>query len=91
MNIKWTAVRLAAVALLVGIAVGIMVPKIFAADAPSAQLQKVHVVAVGESLWGLARRSGAQKDPRRFIYEVQVLNGLSGAGLTPGQKLIIPR
>ncbi|MGI8425512.1 MAG: LysM peptidoglycan-binding domain-containing protein [Actinomycetota bacterium] len=90
MSVRWNAIRLAAVALLVGLVLGIVVPKIFAADPSQSHLQKIHVVKAGESLWALARESNAQKDPRRFVYEVQVLNGLKGAQLSPGQKLILP-
>ena len=90
MNIKWTAIRLAAIALLVGVVVGIVVPKLFAADVSGGGVQKIHVVKAGESLWELAGAAGAQKDPRRFVYEVQMLNGLTSPGLRPGQKLVLP-
>ncbi|MCA1839395.1 MAG: LysM peptidoglycan-binding domain-containing protein [Actinomycetota bacterium] len=86
------AIRLAVLALIVGILLGMIVPRIFAADrsvTSGSTHPVVHVVSTGETLWGVAQRFG-EGDPRRFISQVQALNGLSTGRIFPGQRLILP-
>ncbi|HVF12289.1 MAG TPA: LysM peptidoglycan-binding domain-containing protein [Actinomycetota bacterium] len=90
-NIRSGAIRLAALAFLVGLILGILVPKILAADSSlQARQPQKHVISNGETLWSLASRYGSG-DPREFIYDIRVLNGLEGATIFPGQELILPR
>ena len=50
-------------------------------------LEKIHVVAKGETLWGISRQYlGAG---RRYT-EIKALNGLTSNTIYPGQKLKIP-
>lgn len=54
------------------------------------EVPAVHVVGPGETLWKVARRWGPGKDPRRVVHEIQVLNGLAGGTIHPGQRLRLP-
>lgn len=89
-NIRST-LALAALALLAGLALGFGAPRLGAAErnSPSASVE-VHVVSNGDTLWGLAGRLAPGEDPRRFVYEVQRLNGLRGGRIFPGQRLVLP-
>ena len=90
-NIRSGALRLAALAFLVGLILGVLVPKILAADSSvQARQPQKHVISKGETLWSLANRYGSG-DPREFIYDVRALNGLVGATVFPGQELVLPR
>ncbi|HEY8202033.1 MAG TPA: LysM peptidoglycan-binding domain-containing protein [Actinomycetota bacterium] len=86
-----SAVRLAIVTFLAGVLIGVLVPRLFASDsrAPVATPQ-VHVVAAGETIWGLAQRFAPDEDSRRFVYEVLQLNDLRQPLLHPGQRLLLP-
>lgn len=88
-RIQWRAVRLAFVALAVGVLLGLLAPRLLAADEPGAGVRNEHRVAPGESLWELAHRYG-QGDPRRFVHEVANLNDLSDSLIFPGQRLVLP-
>lgn len=90
-NIRSGALRLAALAFLVGLILGVLVPKILAADSSiQARQPHIHVISKGETLWSLASRYGSG-DPREFIHDVRVLNGLKGPTIFPGQELVLPR
>jgi LysM domain-containing protein len=86
-----SAVRLAVVMFLAGVLIGVLMPRLFASDskAPVAT-PKVHVVAAGETLWGLAQRFAPSEDSRRFVYDVLELNDLRQPLLFPGQRLLLP-
>lgn len=50
-----------------------------------------HVVAPGETLWGVAHLHVSEEtDPRAFIDQVREMNGLSTVRLSPGQQLRLP-
>jgi hypothetical protein len=50
-----------------------------------------HVVAEGETLWGIARRLvGPEGDPRPVIEIIRDENGLGTALLVEGQTLVLP-
>lgn len=59
---------------------------------PYAGPTRVHSVAAGESLWGLADQVGSQRPLEQVVLDIQTLNGLDGsdAVLTPGTDLVLP-
>lgn len=48
------------------------------------------VVAPGETLWSIARRSYPREDPRLVIARIVGANRVEAAGIVPGQVLAIP-
>lgn len=46
-------------------------------------------VQAGQTVWGLAAGSGAAQ-PSEFVHEVQMLNNLSGSGITAGSTILVP-
>lgn len=83
------AFRTALVLVAVGILLAMLVPRLVAAQG-SGPPPKTYVVKAGDTLWGLASRFAPEEDPRRFVHETLQLNGLSSAGVLPGQSLILP-
>jgi LysM repeat protein len=51
--------------------------------------ERVYVVKPTDTLWSIASGSYGG-DPREAIWKIQQRNGLSGATLVPGQKLVLP-
>ena len=47
-------------------------------------------VRPGETLWQLSERFAPGEDPRRWIFDVEKMNGLAHAALYPGQVLRLP-
>ena len=47
-------------------------------------------VEAGDSLWTLAQRVAPEHDPRDVVAQIRDLNDLPGAGLVPGQQLVLP-
>ena len=68
---------------------GLAAPALFAGQ-ETGRKTTTHIVAPGETLWQIALEYAPERDPRRFIYEIQLANGLEGASILPGQKLILP-
>ncbi|SSC25057.1 LysM domain-containing protein [Klenkia terrae] len=48
------------------------------------------VVYSGDTLWSIAEAVAPDTDPRVVVDAIQEANGLSGAGLVPGQVLVLP-
>lgn len=48
------------------------------------------IVQTGETLWSLAARIAPHQDPRLIVANIQSLNHLAGAGVEPGQQLVVP-
>lgn len=48
------------------------------------------VVRPGDTLWQIARQADPQADPRVTVDRIIELNGLAGAPLRPGQRLLLP-
>ena len=48
------------------------------------------VVERGDTLWSIARSVAGDRDVREVIDGIQVLNGLDGADISPGQVLRLP-
>jgi LysM repeat protein len=80
-----------------GMLIGIVVPRLFASDSSTPPVPpvpvipaRIHQVAAGETVWGLAQRYAPDEDARRFVYEVLRLNDLRQPVLFPGQRLFLP-
>lgn len=81
--------RLAVIAVGAGFLVGMARLPLWAANARPAP-RVVHVVAPGETLWGLAGHYAPKEDPRRYIYDLDQLNHLGAGSIFPGERLILP-
>lgn len=86
--------RISGVALGAGLLVGMAHPALWATSPGSAagrvSAPVIHVVAPGETLWGLAERYAPQEDPRIYIYDLQKANNLGNGPLYPGETLELP-
>ncbi|WP_265523312.1 LysM peptidoglycan-binding domain-containing protein [Oerskovia flava] len=52
---------------------------------------RVHVVAAGETVWGYASQLAApDEDVRDVVADLLALNGLDGATLQAGQRILLP-
>lgn len=86
-----SAARLAVVTFLAGLLIGVVMPRLFASDSTVPVVApRVHQVATGETIWGLAQRYAPDEDSRQFVYEVLQLNDLRQPVLFPGQRLLLP-
>jgi LysM repeat protein len=48
------------------------------------------VVQPGQTLWGIATQHYPQSDPRAAIAAIELANHLHGAGIMPGERLLLP-
>ena len=82
----------ALVVLMASLAIGLGVPKLLAVEAGAGSPREpaVYVVQEGDTLWKIAAAEGQGGDPRKYVYEVKVLNRLSTSEIFPGQKLTLP-
>ncbi len=78
---------LAVLALAAGLSVLGITGSVATSDAPR-QLDFL-TVGSGDTLWSLAQEH-ANGDPRDWIAEVVLLNGLSSSELVPGQQIALP-
>jgi nucleoid-associated protein YgaU len=78
-------VRIAAVALVVLLAWAVL-----ARDSEGAGPERGYVVRPGDTLWTIAA-SHYPGDPREAVWEIEQRNGLAGALIRPGQRLVLPR
>jgi LysM repeat protein len=85
-----TPLRVILLVAVVGLALGLLVPALGASEPGDLAPASVHVVKPAETLWKIAKTYAPDSDPRSYIYDIQQVNGLSGATITPGQKLILP-
>lgn len=86
-------VRLLLAALVVtAVAVGVLATSGVASAGRDARPAVVttHVVLPGETLWELAERVAPGSDPRDVVARIVELNGLEGAGVRAGTRLVLP-
>ena len=55
-----------------------------------ARPQQAYVVREGDTLWSIASRIGAGRDPRLVVDAIARANGIAGATVVPGEALVIP-
>lgn len=48
------------------------------------------VLRPGDTLWEIAERREPDIDPRATVYRIKELNGLSGAAVAAGQRIVLP-
>ncbi|MGN6741998.1 MAG: LysM peptidoglycan-binding domain-containing protein [Amnibacterium sp.] len=53
-------------------------------------VQRTVVVGTGDSLWSLAERLAPSSDPRDVVAELERANGLRGAAVQAGARLVVP-
>jgi len=61
------------------------------ADNPPTGPAPTVVVQPHDTLWSIATRTSARRDPYAAVAEIQRLNGLDDFVVQPGQTLILPR
>jgi hypothetical protein len=57
---------------------------------PAAQSSRTVIVQPGQSLWQIAEEHNSDGDVRDQIERIRSLNGLAGADVQAGQRLIVP-
>lgn len=59
----------------------------------AAEIQKIHYVEEGETLWDIAAELASdEQDVRKIVYDLQKLNGIApDADLKVGQKIVIAK
>ncbi len=63
---------------------------VFVRPSEGAGPERVYVVQPTDTLWSIATTHYAG-DPREAVWRLQQRNGLDGALLRPGQRLVLPR
>lgn len=83
--------RLVVFAVLVAVIVGGLLAFSGAVGADAPIRTEMHVVGVGDTLWGLAsERTAANGDVRDAMADIVELNGLTATDLVVGQRLRLP-
>ena len=74
---------------IVVIAVAVLLWAVLARDTGAGPNPRYHTVRSGETLWSIAVASYGG-DPREGVWLLQERNGLEGATIVPGQRLLLP-
>jgi LysM repeat protein len=69
--------------------VAVVLWAVLARDTGAGPHPRYHTVRQGETLWSIAAASYAG-DPREGVWKLQSRNGISGATIVPGQRLLLP-
>lgn len=77
-------VKLAVISLLVGAVMTQVVLGTAGSRGPSVTVQP------GQTLWGIAVQHYPDSDPRAAISAIESANHLKGAGIAPGERLLLP-
>ena len=67
----------------------IVVWAVFVRASEGAAPERAYVVRAGDTLWSIAERTYGG-DPREGVWRIQRRNGLDGALIRPGERLILP-
>jgi LysM domain len=76
--------RLVVIGILVAVLLGALVRTVHGAGP-----ERAYVVRPSDTLWSIAVRNYAG-DPRQGVWEIEQRNGLRGALLRPGKRLVLP-
>ncbi len=71
------------------VVVAVLLWAVLARDTGAGPNPRFHTVRSGETLWSIATMSYAG-DPREGVWRLQEQNGLDGATIVPGQRLVLP-
>jgi LysM repeat protein len=69
--------------------VGVFLWAVFARDTGAGAHPTHYRVKTGDTLWSIAI-SHLAGDPREGVWRIQQVNGLDGATIVPGQRLVLP-
>ena len=75
--------------LVIVLLVAVFLWAMLARDTGAGPTPRHHTVRPGETLWSIADAKYGG-DPRAAVWELQEANGLSGATIVPGQRLLLP-
>jgi LysM repeat protein len=62
---------------------------VFARDGGAGSPLRYHTVQPGDTLWSIAADAYGG-DPREGVWKLQRRNGIEGATIVPGQRLVVP-
>ena len=68
---------------------GLILWGIVAHESSGAGPERAYVVKPHDTLWSIATKIYAG-DPREGIWKIEQRNGLAGATIVPGEKLVVP-
>ena len=71
------------------LAVAVLLWAVLARDTGAGSKPRLHTVSRGETLWSIAIEH-YDGDPREGVWRLQSRNGLTGAAIVPGQRLVLP-
>ena len=77
------------VKLIAATVVALVMWAVAARSSDSARPPQIYVVKPHDTLWSIAAKEYGG-DPRQAIYRLEERNGLAGAVLSPGQRLVLP-
>jgi LysM repeat protein len=77
------------VRIFVVVGLAILIWSAYARPSGAHGVKEIYTVKVYDTLWSIAQSHYAG-DPREAIWEIQERNGLAGAAVRPGQRLVLP-